>query len=243
MCVALMLQSDRPIKSPCNSEKVQVSMLLGMTRLGLVGGCLFALPAAAAPVHRAPGSAAPGNQPALEEELDSLAAGSQSSSSLLHSMLLPGLNVTPVPFQLFPGGNITEPTLPGDDWSGEDAANSPSAPGLLRGLAPQPIAANREDCNDLKALSADDRLYWSAQARARFPVSDARSDMAGLVEIESGGVNQMASVGPMRVWCRPPTEPFSESSPLVSRSVWTPIFLLTFGIAAFLATRGWRLPP
>lgn len=238
-----MTQSDRPIKSPCNSDTVQVSMLLGVTRLGLVGGCLFALPTAAAPMHRALGSAAPGNQPALEEELDSLAAGSQSSSSLLHSMLLPGLNVTPVPSPLFPGGSLSGPTLPGDDWSGEDAANSPSAPALLRSLAPQPTAANREDCSDLKTLSADDRLYWNAQAGGRFPDSDARGDVAGLVEIASGGANQMAPVGPMGMWCRPATEPFSESSPLVSRSVWTPIFLLTFGIGAFLATRGWRLPP
>jgi hypothetical protein len=218
-------------------------MLLGMTRLGLVGGCLFALPAAAAPMHRAPGSAAPGNQPALGEEFDSLAAGSQSSSSLLHSTLLPGPNVTPVPSQLFPGGNLSGPTLPGDDWSAEDTANSPSAPVLLRGLAPQPTASNRKDCSDLKTLSADDGRHWNAQARARFPDSHARGDMAGLVEIASRGANQMAPAGPMGVWCRPATEPFSESSPLVSRTVWTPIFLLTFGIAAFLATRGWRLPP
>jgi len=244
MRLPLMTQSHTPIKSLCNSDTVLALMRLGMTRLGLVAGCVLAMPAAAAPVHGAAGTGTAGDQPAFQDQLSGFAAGSQSAGTLLRMTLFLGMNLTPTPLPQLPSSDLSDPTGPGDDdWSADDAANSPSAPGLLRGLFPQPTAANRADCTGLAVLSADDRRYWNARVGAPFPGSGTTADMAALADIAPGGAKQVTSAGPMGLWCRPATEPFSASSPLASRSVWTPMFLLTFGIAVFLATRGWRLPP
>ena len=58
----------------------------------------------------------------------------------------------------------------------------------------------------------------------------------------SGDPSNVAAPGPAGAWCRAPSLPFVDSSPLASRVFWTPIAFVLFVITVFWLSRGFKLP-
>jgi hypothetical protein len=57
-----------------------------------------------------------------------------------------------------------------------------------------------------------------------------------------GDPSNLTAPGPAGAWCRAPSLPFVDSSPLASRVFWTPVVFVLFVITVFWLSRGFRLP-
>lgn len=90
--------------------------------------------------------------------------------------------------------------------------------------------------------------YWNTQAGSGPPIQlptrqFAENSLADPTRGPSGDSSNLSRQGPAGAWCRPSPVPFSDSSPLASRTLWTPIFVVLCGIIIFWLSRGVRLPP
>ena len=91
--------------------------------------------------------------------------------------------------------------------------------------------------------------FWSAQAAKAIPVQFPRGVFTGgEVGNPLGGLgprgnpSNVRQPGPAGSWCRPGATPFSESSPLASRTFWIPIAIVLIALVVFWLSRGMKMP-
>jgi hypothetical protein len=85
--------------------------------------------------------------------------------------------------------------------------------------------------------------YWNAQAASGRPVRVEVDSSADPTQGPSGYPSNLSRQGSAGAWCRPTPVPFEDSSPLASRTFWTPILVVLCGIIVFWLSRGVKLPP
>jgi hypothetical protein len=90
--------------------------------------------------------------------------------------------------------------------------------------------------------------FWSTQAVSVTPVQlpwgqFASNPLGDPTQGPSGHPSNVSAPGPAGAWCRPPSVPFAQSSPLMSRTFWTPIGIVLLGIVVLWLSRGVKLPP
>jgi hypothetical protein len=89
--------------------------------------------------------------------------------------------------------------------------------------------------------------FWNTQAGSGWPVQFplrrfAPNTLSDPTQGPSGDPSNVTARGPAGGWCRAPTLPFADSSPLASRVFWTPIVFVLFVITVFWLSRGFKLP-
>ena len=111
-----------------------------------------------------------------------------------------------------------------------------AAPGVIQVVceqAPQELQVGAEFGNTQAGSG------WPVQ----FPLRQfAPNRLSDPTQGPGGDPSNVAAPGPAGAWCRAPSLPFVDSSPLASRVFWTPVIFVLFVITVFWLSRGFRLP-
>ncbi|HKM61247.1 MAG TPA: hypothetical protein VJY39_02035 [Acidisphaera sp.] len=136
-------------------------------------------------------------------------------------------------------------------WAGEDptavSADGPeTSEGVVRnGIHPvctdSQTAIRMQDASEFRTGQAvrGAPAQFPAGVLAEHPPPVATIPDQGDPTLGPGGhPTNLPPPGPAGAWCPPGPLPFADSSPLASRAVWTPIFVLLIGFLVFWLSRG-----
>lgn len=140
-----------------------------------------------------------------------------------------------------PSSEVTPMGVPSDDGADAQAIDGGSGPELLsvNAAAAMPTAPNGP-CAQLTETPEPADSYWNSQAAGAMSSLLAASSTIAAVVPASGMPTQLSAHSLAGSWCRP--GPIEDSSPLATRSFWSAVLILLFGLVAFWITRGFALP-
>ena len=140
-----------------------------------------------------------------------------------------------------PSSEVTPMGVPSDDGADAQAIDGGSGPELLsvNAAAAMPTAPNGP-CAQLTETPVTGDGYWNSQAGGAMPSLLAASSTIAAAVPASGMPTQLSAHSLAGSWCRP--GPIEDSSPLATRSFWSAVLILLFGLVAFWITRGFALP-
>lgn len=117
---------------------------------------------------------------------------------------------------------------------------SATGPAATVGAAAPP--ATRTLCEQLPPQLQAFGEYWNNHSAGGRPVQLAANLSTDPTQDPSGDPSNLPRQGSAGAWCRPSPVPFADSSPLASRTFWTPIILVLCAIAVLWLSRGVGLP-
>jgi hypothetical protein len=173
---------------------------------------------------------------------------------------------------LLPGGGWAEAAEFGLGWGGAGGGSSEigfgnagvASNGIVVGMSggiPTISAGGAlptiSKAGGVHAICSDDELerrlqtgggFWNAQRGAapiQFPPGVFSGGELGnpLGNLgPQGNPSNLRRPGPAGGWCRPPTVPFSETSPLASHTFWIPTTIVFVAVLVFWLSRGIKMP-
>jgi hypothetical protein len=132
---------------------------------------------------------------------------------------------------------LANPRVGGEGQLADDSGHGVSAWALVSGVG-TPGGGGLPSCMELSPAWGDSK-YWSDQGGS---ASSQRASGDIFDPSVLTAADQAAPLGTAGGWCRPPNEPFVDSSPLANGSVWTLTLIVVIGTSILLISRGWRLP-
>ena len=115
-----------------------------------------------------------------------------------------------------------------------------TGPAETVGAAASPVT--RTMCEQLPRQLQAFGEYWNNHSAGGLPVQLAANPSMDPTQGPSGDPSNLPRQGSPGAWCRPSPVPFAYSSPLASRTFWTPIILVLGAFAVLCLSRGVRLP-
>jgi hypothetical protein len=133
--------------------------------------------------------------------------------------------------------SLANALLPSVDPATNSAYAAPVAASLVNGRVALPSTGGSLVCAEIPGPALGDRRYWNVAGNGVPPYAPQNNSVLGAAVPPSGGPGQRAEIGRATNWCQQYNPPFDGSSPLASRSFWTPVALVFLGMALLLLTR------